>query len=135
MQINPIERPGVPRTAQDIAARVNEITFNASLQGELRAIDFVARLLDAGRLDDSHYKRMLIHVVSDDAALLPLGVNAKMNTDMAFFETLFGFGRASCDTWIGAHFDDLGARGTVDLRQMFQGDVGPLGAARHPPRI
>ncbi len=133
VQINPIERPGAPRSALDIAARVNEITFNASLQGELRAIDFVARLLDAGRLDDSHYKRMLIHVVSDDAALLPLGVGAKLNTDMDFFQSLFDIGRTSCAAWIDAHFDDLGSRSTVDLRQMFEGDVGPLGAARRKP--
>ena len=131
VQINPIERPGVPRTAIDIAARVNEVTFNASLLRELRSIEFVSRLLDQGRLEEGPYKKMLIHAVSDDPALLPLGANAKMNTDMSFFETLFAFGRQSCGAWIDAHFDDLGVRSTVDLRAMFQGEVGPLGAARH----
>jgi NTE family protein len=136
VQINPIERRTIPRSAQDIAARVNEITFNASLQGELRAIDFVARLLDAGHLDDGRYKRMLLHVISDDVDLLPLGVDAKLNTDMSFFESLFEIGRKSCDAWIDRHFDDLGERPTVDVRHMFQGDVGPLGPAPHkPPKV
>jgi NTE family protein len=31
VQINPIERPGTPRTAREIINRVNEVSFNASL--------------------------------------------------------------------------------------------------------
>ncbi len=41
VRVNPIERAGAPRSAPDIIARVNEISFNASLLNELRAIDFV----------------------------------------------------------------------------------------------
>ena len=41
VQINPIRRPGAPTTARDIINRVNEITFNASLLHDLRAMDFV----------------------------------------------------------------------------------------------
>ncbi|MDX2234547.1 MAG: patatin-like phospholipase family protein [Hyphomonadaceae bacterium] len=128
VQINPVERPEPPRSAADIAARVNEITFNASLLRDLRAIEFVSRLLDEGRLEEGRYRRMLIHVVSDDAALAPLGAGAKLNTDMGFFEQLFAFGRAACARWLEAHYDDLGVRGTVDLRAMFEGEVGPRGA-------
>ena len=130
VQINPIERPGVPRTAGDIAARVNEITFNASLLRELHAIEFVGRLLDQGRLEEGRYNKMLIHVVSDDAALLPLGAVAKLNTDLGFFEDLFRIGRMAADRWIDDHYGDLGARATVDLREMFQGEIGP---ATPPP--
>ena len=50
VQINPIERDRTPRTAQEIADRMNEITFNAGLLAELRAADFVARLIDRGVL-------------------------------------------------------------------------------------
>ena len=50
VQINPIERDRTPRTAQEIADRMNEITFNAGLIAELRAADFVARLIDRGVL-------------------------------------------------------------------------------------
>jgi NTE family protein len=126
VQINPIERPGAPRSAGDIAARVNEITFNASLLRELRAVEFVARLLDKGLLLPGRYNKMLIHVVNDDEALLPLGAQAKLNTDLAFFERLFAIGRASAARWLDAHFADLGARGTVDLRKMFEGEMGPI---------
>ncbi len=125
VQINPIVRPGVPKTAAEIASRVNEITFNASLLREFHAIDFVARLLDQGRLEEGRYNRMLIHVVSDDAALLPLGAMAKLNTDFSFFEELCAIGRLAADRWIDDHYGDLGERSTVDLHEMFAGEVGP----------
>jgi predicted acylesterase/phospholipase RssA len=52
VQINPVAVPfKADADAQDIMERVNEITFNAPLLAEFRAIEFVARLLDEGRLD------------------------------------------------------------------------------------
>jgi NTE family protein len=50
VQINPLERRHTPRTAQEIQNRLNEITFNGGLIRELRAIDFVTRLIDEGKL-------------------------------------------------------------------------------------
>lgn len=126
VQLNPIERPGVPRSSRDIIARLNEITFNASLLREFRAIEFVSRLLDEGRLDAVRYKKMLIHVIADDEALSPLGAGAGLNTDLAFFEKLFEIGRLAAGRWLDAHFDDLGRNSTVDLRRMFQGELGPM---------
>ena len=130
VQVNPIVRQGAPRTAADIIARVNEITFNASLLRELRAVDFVARLLDQSRLPEERYRKMLIHNLSEDQALAPLGIGADLNTDMSFFEDLFKVGRAAGDRWLGAHFDSLGERSTVDLRAVFEGEEGPLGPTK-----
>src|SRR5262249_35850391 len=50
VQINPIERHEMPTGSHEIMNRINEITFNSSLLAEFRAIDFVARLIDQGRL-------------------------------------------------------------------------------------
>jgi len=79
VQINPIERRGVPRTAQDIQNRLNEISFNSSLLKELRAIDFVDRLLEEGKLDEDGYRRERVHFIENQAALKPLGASSKMN--------------------------------------------------------
>src|SRR5262249_21330607 len=46
VQINPLERHATPTTNREIVGRLNEITFNSPLMGELRAIEFVARLID-----------------------------------------------------------------------------------------
>ena len=61
VQINPIQRKELPTKARAIQDRLNEITFNASLLRELRAIDFVNRLVDAGKLPTDEYKRVLMH--------------------------------------------------------------------------
>ena len=45
VQINPVERPGVPRTAREIDNRVNEVSFNATLLKELRMIALLRLLL------------------------------------------------------------------------------------------
>jgi NTE family protein len=50
VQVNPIERDEVPRSAHQIQDRLNAITFNGTLLSEMRAIDFVNRLIDSGKL-------------------------------------------------------------------------------------
>lgn len=130
IQINPLKRKGAPRSAREILNRLNEITFNASLLREFRAIDFVARLLEAGRLEDTGYRRVLVHMIEDEAFMSELGASSKLNAERAFLETLFERGRLAADGWLAAHFDALGARSTINLRAMFQGADDALDGAR-----
>ncbi|MEM7441242.1 MAG: patatin-like phospholipase family protein [Pseudomonadota bacterium] len=119
IQINPITRPGTPKTASEIQNRINEITFNSALIHELRAIDFVRRLLDAGQLDETKYRRMNIHVVELCPTVENLDASSKLNTEWAFFEFLFETGRRIADEWLVNHFDDLGVRSSIKLDGMF----------------
>ncbi|MFW6027731.1 MAG: patatin-like phospholipase family protein [bacterium] len=125
VQINPVVRQGIPRTAQEILNRVNEITFNSSLLKEFRAIDFVDRLIEEGRLNDSRYKEILLHIISADDELKPLSASSKLNAEWDFIEHLFNIGRTTTGQWIATHADALGKRSTVNARAMFQGDVDP----------
>lgn len=122
VQINPLVRKGVPRSTQDILSRVNEITFNASLLRELRAIEFVQRLLAAHSVEEGRYKEILVHVVEDDHALTRYGAGADLNTELSFFEDLRRIGRGACGRWLKRNFDMLGRQSSVDLRAMFQGE-------------
>ena len=124
VQINPIERPEVPTLARDINERVSEITFNASLLKELRAIDFVHRLLDAGKLDETDYRRIHVHVLEAQAELAPLGASSKLNAEWAFLRHLFDIGRRAADDWLERNYEAIGQRGTVDLEAMFAGTGG-----------
>ncbi|WP_138936230.1 patatin-like phospholipase family protein [Roseovarius arcticus] len=124
VQINPVERKGIPRTPQEIQNRVNEIAFNSSLLKELRAIDFVARLIDEGKLDEAQYRRERIHIIGNQDALIPFGASSKMNAEWAFLTHLRDLGRETAQAWLAEHFDDVGQRSTVNLREMFMG-VGP----------
>jgi NTE family protein len=102
VQINPIERTERPYSASDILDRINEITFNAALAGEMRAIGFVSRLIEEGRLDAGIYKNLRLHMVADDAGLAPLNASSKLNTERGFLEALHGLGRAAAERWLAA---------------------------------
>lgn len=122
VQINPIERKGVPTTPMEIQNRMSEITFNASLLKELRSIEFVARLLEEGKVDPEHYRQEYIHIIENQEALRPLGASSKLNAEWDFLVMLRDIGRQSAAAWLDRHFDDIGQRNTVDLRAMFQGE-------------
>ena len=85
VQINPLSCQETPRTAREILNRVNEITFNASMLNELRAIDFVDRMLEEGQLDPERYHKMRIHIISDEKGFRALNASSKMNTEWAFY--------------------------------------------------
>jgi NTE family protein len=119
VQINPLYRETIPVTAREIMDRVNEISFNSSLMREMRAIAFVSRLIDDGKLDRREYKRMNIHVVEADEQLKPLGASSKLNAEHAFLEHLKAIGRAACARWLTLHFDQIGVNSTVDLVDMY----------------
>jgi len=135
VQINPIKRPGAPTTARDIINRVNEITFNSSLLHDLRAIDFVTRLIEAGRLEGTGYRRMLLHAIADEKSLAALGASSKFNVEPAFIDMLFSKGREAAENWLQTSFRHVGARSTVNVRRMFQGEEDSLdGEQLKPPR-
>ncbi|MGD1922603.1 MAG: patatin-like phospholipase family protein [Paracoccaceae bacterium] len=121
VQINPVLREGTPKGAAEIQNRINEITFNSALLHELRAIDFVRRLLDAGELDETKYRRMNVHIVHSRKRMRSLDASSKMNAEWSFLRHLFDIGRDTATRWLDEHFDDLGKRSSVDVRQMFGG--------------
>ena len=120
VQINPIVRQGTPRTARDILNRVNEITFNGSLLREFRAINFVSRLVDEGKLDPADYKQVLVHLIHADEEIKPLRASSKLNAEWAFLEHLHGLGRAAAKAWLDANFARIGVESTANLRALYQ---------------
>jgi NTE family protein len=117
VQINPVVRDAVPETSRDIMERMNEITFNASLLHELRAIDFVRRLIDQGRLEGTHYKRIRIHRIDATKELSSYGAESKLQADWDFFQELHALGLKAGKRFLKTKFDALGNEGTVDLQK------------------
>jgi NTE family protein len=117
--INPLERRQTPRTQNEILNRIDEITFNSSLIAEYRAIDFVARLIDQGRLPrgkgPGEYRRINVHRVALDSAFKELTADSKLDSDFSFFEMLRNGGQRAGRDFLSKHFDDIGVRSTVDL--------------------
>jgi NTE family protein len=119
VKVNPLTRAATPETAAEIADRVNEITFNAGLVAEMRAIHFVQRLLADGRIDPGAYKSLRLHMVADDDGLAPLAPSSKMNTDARFLQRLHALGRDAAARWLQAHRADVGRRASLDLASTF----------------
>ncbi len=119
IHINPIMRRGVPRTAPEILNRINEISFNSSLMREMRAIAFVTRLIDQGRVEASDMKHMLIHSIRADEVMTTHSVASKLNPDWDFLCRLKGSGEATASHWLRDHYGDIGARSSVDLQTEF----------------
>ncbi len=67
VQINPVERPGMPRTARDILNRLNEVSFNAPLLKELRMIALLRQVGRSRRSGEgAHWAGMRMHRIASD---------------------------------------------------------------------
>ncbi len=119
VQVNPVWRDDLPTSPREITERASEITFNSSLLREFRAIDFVNRLMDEGRLDPGRYRRNHVHRIDATEALAQYSAASKLDTSWHFFQELHAAGRAAAQTWLKQHYDDIGVRSTIDLRAEF----------------
>jgi NTE family protein len=119
VQINPLRREEVPESAQEIAERINEISFNASLLHELRAIDFVQRLLAENRLDPKRYKKVWLHVASAEEEMKRFGASSKYNTAPAFLQQLFELGRDTGRAWLEDKWAYVGHAPSVRIGETY----------------
>jgi NTE family protein len=120
VQINPLVRKKVPHSTRDIMHRVNEITFNAPLMAELRAIEFVNRLIDQGRLPhgtgDNEYRRINVHRIVLEGLGERFSSAGKLRNDYESFELLRKLGQRAARRFLDGHYDDIGVRSSVDLK-------------------
>lgn len=123
VQINPIKRDKLPTTAAEIMDRMNEITFNAALIAEMRAIDFVKRLIAQGKLDASHYKDVLLHRIDGGALLDSYSAASKISTKSSMIHALRDLGRDTTHAWLKRNFAALGVNDTVNLARDYLDDL------------
>ncbi|WP_424813649.1 patatin-like phospholipase family protein [Roseococcus sp. YIM B11640] len=117
VQLNPLLRPELPTSTSDIMNRLNEISFNASLMSEMRAIDFVQRMLDAGRLEQPRYRRIFLHSIEDEERMRAFKLSTKFNGEWDFLSTLRAYGRDAADHFLRESFDKVGRESTLDIER------------------
>ena len=130
VQLNPIETRNVPRTARDIAAHVNRLTFNAPLLRDIEAIvaaratarSWLGRRADprAARLADHRF-----HLIEAGRHTSGLAADSKVRPDAGLLTYLHGAGRIEAEKWLHRVKDDLGRRETVDLAAHYIDRFGP----------
>src|SRR5262245_51962563 len=114
VQINPRERRKVPTTAREIMTRVHEITFNAPLIAELRALEMSGR------------RRIRLHRIDMDALGAPFDAHSKLNTNFDFFLMLHKLGQRAARRFLDSHFHDIGRRSTIGIHVDTETETGEM---------
>lgn len=118
--INPVERPGTPRSAAEIMNRLNEVSFNAVLLKELRMIAMLRKVADPGNTEGAQWAKMRIHMVPNPL-MATLGYSSKLNAEWDFLSMLKTEGRASAEAFLAKDADKLGQQSSIDLDQLLEG--------------
>lgn len=123
VQLNPLQRASVPRTAGDIAAQVNAITFNHPLVAEVELV-VTAQEAKPGWLSGARGRigRLAahrFHLIEAGRYTVNLGADSKAKPDKALLSYLFAAGRGEGQRWLGRHRGDVGRRQTVDLKARY----------------
>lgn len=119
VSLNPMERDELPMLPAQIQNRINEISFNSSLLRELRAVEFVQRLLAEGKVSSTEKKHIHIHWIAEDQVMQDLSVVTKMFPNGYLLASLKESGRRAADRFLTEHRGALNHRSTVDLKAMF----------------
>lgn len=120
VQINPVERRETPRTRDAIENRLNEITFNANLMRELRAIDVMHRLLAEQAPGGEKDNRVFVHRIDGTEALDDYDASSRLDARWKGLKRLRDRGREAAKLWLDARFDSVGRECSLDLKSAYQ---------------
>lgn len=112
VQANPFERAGTPRTARDVANRMNEITFNSALLKELRVAMHMRDRFGMGSANRLH------RVLCDDT-LTDFAPSSKLNTEAAYLQHLRERGFQRATHFLDEFGSSIGVAETFDPATLF----------------
>ena len=95
VQVTPIKSDRLPRTARDIAKRIEQIQFNATLNSELETLKFGKMIGATEKL-----RRLRIGRISVDEEFEGLADESAGNLDWDFLERLQASGRVAAELWL-----------------------------------
>ena len=106
VHLTPTMRPEVPVASHAIMNRMQEISFNAALIREMRAVAFINKRIDEGKMAEG--KLMLIHVIEAEDVIREFTGSSRLNNDWDFLCHLREVGRSRAAQWLADSFDRLG---------------------------
>ncbi|MFA7277128.1 MAG: patatin-like phospholipase family protein [Pseudobdellovibrionaceae bacterium] len=128
VHVNPLLRHQIPKDPISIEERLNEITFNAALLKELRAISFVQKLLHKDMLKDEHrhkYRDVFLHAIRVEESLEKLEIGTKFDTSWPFLTSLRDEGRKAAKMWLAKNLDYVGKAATIMIDSEYLGAPSP----------
>ncbi len=117
--INPVERPGTPKSANEILNRLNEVSFNAVLLKELRIMALLRRAVDPGSGEGAQWAKMRVHLVRNKI-MDTLDYSSKLNAEWDFLSMLFEEGRKAAEEFLAEHGDSIGMHSTFELDRLVE---------------
>lgn len=106
VQIIPANHAELPTTSPEIHKRLNQITFNSSLQRDLEALSMMVQLSREGDMQSSRLGRKLqrlkLHRLVAEDHVEGLSELSFLNTDWAHLQYLRDQGRVAADAWLAA---------------------------------
>jgi NTE family protein len=131
VQINPLVCAEIPRSAAEIADRVSELTFNASLLTQMRSIDLINQLIARGALKGTGLKTVHVHRIDGGAATQAFPSSTRAQVDSVMIRQLFEAGQVAAREWLRHHAGAIGQRSTIDIRRDYLDDTRDVISPRH----
>ncbi len=122
VQLNSLNKPRVPTGAREIAAHINQLTFNAPLQ---RDVEMILKLRGMrsrrwlGRRKTDRLADHRFHLIEAGRHTSSLKPESKVKPEWEIINRLFHAGSTEANKWIDRHLGDVGRRETVDLEAVY----------------
>ena len=115
IQVHRVHDDKVPTSVHEIKNRLSEISQNACLTREMRAIAFVTDLIDKGIIAPGALKRLYMHQIRDDDFFGTLERDIGYIADPDFLEFMYDAGFKIGTKWLKENFDAIGVRTTANI--------------------
>ena len=119
VKLNSIDRPGVPMSAREISARINQITFNQPMLRDIEVIETVrahhrpwSGLANAA---DARLARQRFHLIDAGRFTSALAPESKAKPELELLTYLYTAGRSETEKWLARSRSGLGRRSTVNF--------------------
>jgi len=117
--LTPQHRHKTPKTLDEIKWRMTELSLINTLTREMRAIQFVSKLIDEGIADKTKIKKVNMHIIENPQFFADLDHTSAMNSDWDFLLYLFEKGRETAEKWVKKNYSGVGVRSTANLSEEF----------------
>ena len=117
------ERAGVPKTAREIAARINQITFSQPMLHDIELIETARRLKGRwsrfGERADARLVRHRFHLIEAGRFTAALTPESRSKPDLELLSYLHGAAVTETGKWLARNRRRIGRHPTVDLARHF----------------
>ena len=125
VKLTSLDRDGLPTSAREIAARINQLTFSQPMLRDVEVITTVRKLSANGRWGwrgnppDAQLARHRFHLIEAGRFTAALAPESKGKPDIEMLTYLHGAARSETEKWLARHRSSIGAKETVDLARHF----------------